>query len=103
MSATLPIHQSLRLRLFTNALLVLTLVFAQWWLLHHESDVASHPDDVPCEVCLALQSTGDALPISGAVIAADLHGDKHTRADAGPLYHWRPAIFRIRGPPAKFS
>lgn len=91
------------MRLFTNALLVLTLVFTQWLLLLHKSDVASHIDDVPCEVCLALQSAGDALPISGGIIAADLHGDHHTRADASPFYPWRLAFFRSRAPPAKFS
>ena len=92
-----------RLLGYAGALLALTLLVAQWLLLLHESEVTTHVDEVPCEVCLALQVVGDSLPLSGGHQATVPAADKPRQTDAEVYRSCRLAVFRARGPPIVFS
>lgn len=95
--------QATRLRLLVSGLLVLALLLSQWWLQHHESDLAAHPDESSCDICLALQTSDHAVPdASPLTVPANTDSDPYIQAYAQT--HSRPGgPTRTRGPPFVFS
>ena len=94
---------AVRRRVLVSGLLLILLLLSQWWLMQHESNFAAHPEDAPCELCLALTALDpvDTGNIPG--ILASYPATHGVSIPAIPPLFRNTGMVRSRGPPAFLS